>query len=308
MKKIVVTGANGFIGAHALHRLGKLGYEVHGVALEGEVLKEHASGRDISWHRLDLMDDRQRARLFEEVRPELLLHLAWYTEHGKYWTSDINLDWVRASLGMLKAFSRAGGERVVVAGTCAEYDWGRAQQPCVEDVTPTQPGTLYGASKNALRLVASAFCRQNGISMAWGRIFQPFGPYEPRGRLVPSVTLSLLRGEQARCTAGDQLRDFMHSSEVASAFAALVHGRVEGAFNIASGRPVSIKELVTMIARKLGRPELVRMGAIPTARDDPPVLLADVKRLNDEVGWRPGGDLDAWLDDTIDWWRQNLPK
>lgn len=308
MKKLMVTGANGFIGVHALHRLEKLGYEVHGIALEGESLKEPAKGPDITWHRLDLMDELQRARIFDEVRPQCLLHLAWYTEHGKYWTADANLDWVRASLGMLKAFSRAGGERAVIAGTCAEYDWGRVQQPCIEDLTPTEPRTLYGASKNGLRLISSAFCRQNGISLAWGRIFQPFGPYEPRPRLVPSVILSLLRGEQARCTAGDQLRDFMHTGEVASAFAALLRSRVEGAVNIASGRPTAIKDLVMMMARKLGHPELLRMGAIPVAPDDPPALLADVKRLNGEVGWRPEGDMDAWLDRTIEWWRQNLPK
>jgi len=307
MKKLIVTGANGFIGVHALHRLAGLGYEVHGIALEGEALKARSPEPGIIWHRLDLMDELQCARIFDEVRPELLLHLAWYTEHGKYWSSEKNLDWVRASLGMLGAFARSGGERAVMAGTCAEYDWGRVQQPCIEDVTPTEPRTLYGASKNGLRLISSAFCRQNGISLAWGRIFQPFGPYEPKLRLVPSVTVSLLRGQEARCTAGDQLRDFMHTPEVASALAALLHSRVEGAVNIASGRPVSIKDLVMMIARKLGHPELVRMGAIPAAKDDPPVLLADVRRLNDEVGWRPEGDLDAWLGRTIEWWRQNLP-
>lgn len=237
----------------------------------------------------------------EEVRPTHLLHFAWFAEPGKFWTSRENLRWVRASLGILEEFEKRGGERVVMAGSCAEYDWNHGY--CRENTTPLAPSTLYGNCKHALGISSSAFAEQANLSAAWGRIFSLYGPHEHPARLVSSVAASILKNESAPCSHGEQIRDFLHVSDVADAFAALLDSDVSGAVNIASGRPVAIKDIVHKIADKEGRRDLVRLGALPAPESDPPLLVANVGRLKNEVGWTPEYDLDRGLEDTINWWK-----
>jgi UDP-glucose 4-epimerase len=100
----------------------------------------------------------------------------------------------------------------------------------------------------------------------------------------------------------------MYSIDVGSAFVSLLDSKVEGPVNIASGKPVTIGDIVRTIASKIGRPDLVRLGAIPAPADEPPVILADTGRLNGDVGWKPKYSLDEGLDMTIEWWKQRMEK
>ena len=301
MKRVVITGARGFIGQQALQYLDREAFEIHCVTRDKDGESSH---HDVIWHITDLLDATESYDLFSSVRPTHLLHFAWYTEPGKYWTSERNLDWINASLLMLKHFIKFNGERVVFAGTCAEYDWSYGF--CSENVTPERPRTLYGVSKNSLRQVSESFCTQNDVSFSWGRIFFLYGPHEHPSRLVPSVITSLLKDEQAKVTHGSQIRDFLYCEDVASAMVALLDSDVEGTVNIGSGVPVSIRDVVNKISLILGRTELIRYGAIQTPEDEPPLIVADVRRLNNEVGWKQRYNLDAGLDKTIQWWKKAI--
>lgn len=298
MKRVLLTGATGFIGRHCLSPLMARGYEVHAVSSRPIATGEEGN---VHWHQANLLDSLQVAIIMNKVRPSHLLHFAWYTVPGKYWTSVENLRWVQASISLLQEFWQHGGQRVVMAGTCAEYDW--LYGYCSESTTPLAQTTLYGICKHSLQLMVSAFAKQQGLSSAWGRIFFLFGPHEHPDRLVAYVIRSLLRGEVARCSHGNQIRDFLYVKDVADAFVALLDSTVSGPVNIASGQPMALRELIYKIAEKLKREDLIRLGAVSTPPDEPPLLVADVRRLYGEVGWRPKYDLDAGLEQTIEWWK-----
>src|SRR5207247_9143331 len=108
---------------------------------------------------------------------------------------------------------------------------------------------------------------------------------------VASVIRSLLSGVHAGCSHGRQIRDFLYIRDAAEAFVALLHSKVAGSVNIASGHAIALRELIDIVADKVGRRDLVQLGAIPAADGEPPVLLADTTRLRDEVGWSPRYDL-----------------
>src|SRR6202790_4494362 len=108
----------------------------------------------------------------------------------------------------------------------------------MENSTPLLPTTLYGTSKHALERMLHSSSQQMGFSSAWGRIFFLYGPHEEPSRLVAYVVQSLLRAEPALCSDGNQVLDFVHVEDVASAFVALLESKVEGPVNIASGRAV----------------------------------------------------------------------
>ncbi len=293
MKRVLVTGATGFVGRNSLEPLAALGFEVHATHSKGT-----PSGSAM-WHRVDLMDRGAVGRLLDAVEPTHWLHFAWYAEHGQFWKSPQNLPWVEATLFLLREFAGRGGQRAVLAGSCAEYDWRYGL--CSEPTTPTEAATLYGTCKSALRTIAEAYAAGAGLSLAWGRIFFLHGPHEDERRLVPSVIRSLQRGEPVRCSHGRQYRDFLHVADCASAFAHLLDSEVTGAVNIASGQPVTIGTIVRTLAALIpgGASIPIEFGAFPTPPDDPPLLVADVRRLTQEVGWTPRFDLPTGLIQTI---------
>lgn len=306
MKRVLLTGARGFVGRWCVPELLARGYEVHAVSRGGAGPLEDSTREDslrLSWHSADLLDAAQMSDLLERVRPTHLLHVAWYTAHGRFWAATENLRWVGASLALFESFAAAGGRRVVAAGTCAEYA-PEGDAPCSEVSTPLAPATLYGACKHALRVMLEAFARQAGMSAAWGRLFFPYGPGEPQGKLIPSVARALLAGEPALCTHGRQVRDFIYVEDAAAALVALLDSEVEGAVNIAAGRGVTLAEVIEKTAARAGRPDLVRLGALPAPLGEPPSLWADAGRLRGEVGWSPRFSLDEGLDATVEWWRK----
>ncbi len=306
-----MTGATGLIGRHVLPLLLDEGHEVHAVARRRS---PDSDDDGAIWHELDLLDPQACAEMVEMVSPERLLHLAWYAEHGRFWSSPENVRWVEATLALLRAFVAADGSRVVVAGTCAEYDWNALEGApdeegpprCRESDTPLVPATLYGAAKHAVHLVAEPYLANRGVELAWGRIFFLYGPGEQPGRLVPSVIAPLLKGQETPTSDGGQVRDFMHVHDVGRAFAALLDSDRCGTFNISSGEPVTVRAVIERIAALTGDRELVRWGALSRPAGDPPVLLADVTRLREEVGFRPATTLDAGLESTVAWWRSRL--
>ncbi len=297
MTRVLVTGATGFVGRGALAPLLATGREVHAVSTRPA--PSWSSG-DVTWHQADLLEPGSEA-LVSELRPTQLLHLAWDAEPGRFWTSETNLQWVEASLRLLRAFAGAGGERAVLAGTCAEYAW-EDETHCVEGVTPLVPATLYGAAKHALHVLAEAHALQQGYGLAWGRIFFVFGPFEDERRLGGSVAAALAAGRPAPTSHGEQVRDFLYAPELAEAFVALLGSDVAGAVNLASGHPVAMKELICALGKASGRPELVELGARPAPSGEPRALTADVSRLRDVVGWRPTRSLAGAARDTMAWW------
>ncbi len=153
MKRVLLTGATGFIGRHCLPLLLARDYEVHVVSSKPPSENIY----DITWHQADLLNLEQVANLMAGVQPTHLLHFAWFTMPGKYWNSLENFHWVQASLNLLQAHLQHGGYRVVMAGTCAEYDWRYGY--CSELVTPLSPATAYGICKHSLQLMLDAHGR-----------------------------------------------------------------------------------------------------------------------------------------------------
>lgn len=300
MNKVLVTGAAGFIGRHCLELLLERGYEVHAVSTR----PVSGGAQGLHWHRADLTDSSQVKRMMGVIAPQKLLHLAWYVAPGACWGSLENIRWVEAGLQLVREFMHCGGRRVVVSGSCAEYDWRYGY--CSEQLTPAGPGSMYGAGKHALQVMIDALNRGGGLSAAWGRIFYLYGPFEHPQRLVPSVIISLLRGEPAECTHGNQVRDFLYVKDVAAALVKLLESGFEGPVNIASGEPVKLKTIINTIAGQLGGAGLLRLGARPAPEGEPPLLVADTGVLRRQVGWKPAYTLERGLEETISWWRENL--
>jgi nucleoside-diphosphate-sugar epimerase len=298
-KRVLVSGAGGFVGRRVLGDLLARGCEVHAVGRGAPA----SSPPDVRWHAADLLDAGARRALVAEIAPSHLLHLAWYAEPGAFWNARENASWVAATVGLVDEFAAAGGTRAVLAGTCAEYDWETADQPLAEDA-PLAPATFYGVCKDATRRVVEGQAERLGLSVAWGRIFFVYGPEEDERRLVAAVARKLVAGEPAQTSAGTQRRDFLHVDDVAGAFVALLDCDVRGAVNIGSGAGASVRSIVEQLAEAAGRPDLLDIGALAPRPGAPGEITADVGRLRDEVGFVPRHSLQDGLREAVAWWRE----
>jgi nucleoside-diphosphate-sugar epimerase len=298
---VLVTGATGFLGSRAAGHLLEAGADVTALV---------RSGADRA--RLGALAPRARVvegdvlapgseleALVRRVRPDACVHLAWYAVPGKYLDAPESFEHLEATLRLARALHATGSRRLVTAGTCFEYD---TTIGTLSEVARTDPRYLYAACKLAVFSVLREASRLWDRSYCHLRFFHQYGPWENDGRLVPAVVRALLRGEEARVTAGEQVRDYLHVDDVGRAIAHAALAPLEGAVNVGSGVPVRVRDLVEAAARACGRPELVRFGAIPQRDGDPAVVCADASKLR-ASGWAPRWALDEGLADTVHFWR-----
>lgn len=300
MKRVLLTGAHGFIGRSCIDPLQRRGFEVHAVS---RTPTKPTFNPGVKWHTVELLNPLAVARLFETVAPSHVLHAAWYTTHGNFWTATENAQWVRASLAIGEEFARIGGQRMVTVGTCAEYRWGSDRLS--ENASELTPSTFYGTCKHALHQVQAGYLARTGVSFGWGRVFFPYGPYESPNKLISSVIRALLAGNPAECSSGEQLRDFIYVEDAARALVRLLDSDLDGAVNIATGEAVSVADAAREVARQLQREDLLRLGALPRREGDPAAIVADTQRLNEVLRYQPHHDLQSGIAKAIEFWREH---
>jgi nucleoside-diphosphate-sugar epimerase len=287
--RLLLTGATGFVGRQVLEHLGPA-YDVHCTS------RQMQRADDAAWHQVDLRDPDTCRQLIADIRPDILIHAAWNTEHGIFWEADDNADWLHAGRALFSAFADYGGARVIGCGSCAEYA-GESSEPRreSEDQSGAEPATSYGRAKLAL----FQHLRTLRVEHAWARIFLAYGRGEDQRRLVPSIARALLRGEPAACSSGRQLRDFIDVRELGRAVAMLASSSVTGSINLGQGEECSIADVAMLLGNIAGRPDLIRLGALPDRAGEPQRLVPDLTRQRDELGFAPEITLRQGLCDVL---------
>ncbi len=288
--RVLLTGASGFVGREVVPQLLGAGAEVHTLG------RSSVDRAGVIHHPADLLAGVDRG-MVQAIGASHLLHLAWEAKPG-FWEASENLDWVAASIGLVRAFVAGGGQRAVIAGSCAEYDWtgsGRLE----EATSPILPATLYGTAKASLHTVLAKAAPGLGLSLAWARIFFPYGPGERPERLLGSLLEAAHRGSVAKVSEGSQRRDFIHVEDVAAAMVAILGAPVEGVLNVASGEATTVRHFVELASQAAGSADRVSYGAIPARPDDPPLIKGAIDRLLTETAYRPRFTLAAGVADAV---------
>jgi nucleoside-diphosphate-sugar epimerase len=298
LEKLLITGASGFIGTEIVRRLAQENkWDIYAVS----------SGRKPSCfptgvHPVvaNLLDGSDREAVMRSVRPDIMIHLAWALETGKFLNSPKNLLWLEASLHLLRLFCD-GGRRFIFSGSSSEYVE-RDDGMCQEDEFG-KPKNLYGKCKLAFSTTAAEYCGQVGTDFAVMRFFSVYGENDVRPSALPTAIQSFLRGEEMTCKAPNNQWDYVYIKDVSEAALRVVDSNLCGIVNVGSGRPQRMEDAFRLIAEKMGCPELLR---IENADLPGKILVADTAKLKQICGITCDTDFSTGLDATINWWKSRL--
>lgn len=304
--KVLLTGAAGFVGSQVARILADSGCIVHAPIRPGGCLNRITDIQEkLQIFACDLGATNDIGSHLEAMRPDICIHLAWHLTAGGVQAGVGNLESLIASINLGARLAETGCRRMVVAGSCFEYD---ANAGYLSETSSTKPTSLYDASKLSALYILEQMCRASNMELAWLRLFPLYGPYEAPQRLVPSVIQALLAGREAEVTRGEQVRDYLHVADAAEAICSVAKSRLTGIVNIGSGRPVLVSDIVEMLGSLIGRSDLVRLGARPYRDDEPMFLCANNRRLIENTEWRPRFTLEGGLRQTVEWWSGNAMR
>lgn len=270
-KRVLVTGATGFVGRQIVRTLTAQGADVVVVVRQGKVSQVEALPR--------IADVTSTPDAFAEspdwwaktcAGVDTVIHSAWHVEPENYLQSPKNLDCLSGTLNIARGAVRAGVRRFVGVGTCVEYD---LTLGVLSVVTPLNPRTPYAGAKAATYMALSQWLPAQSVEFVWCRLFYLYGEGEDERRLVPYVRAKLAAGEVAELTSGTQIRDFLDVVEVGRLIAESALGTQQGPVNICSGVPITVRQLAEQIADEYGRRDLLKFGARPDNLLDPPCVL-----------------------------------
>jgi nucleoside-diphosphate-sugar epimerase len=297
MRQALVTGANGFIGRRVVERLLRDGADVVALVRPGRQFPER--WRD----QVDVIacTDWTEPGLSQAVADrgfDIAFHLAAYgvdpADRDLDQLLNVNIA-VPAVLVRLCAARNAG---LVMSGTFSEYLAPATLIP-LDEQSPLERTKLYGASKAAGGLMASALATTRGVGLRILRLFQVYGPGEAAHRLLPSLVSGLAQGRRVALSAGTQVRDFVHVDDAVDAcMAAAAHLRQHPpsarTWNVCTGVGHSVREFASLVADAMGAPcGLLGFGDRPLRPDDVPWLVGDHTRIGRELGWHPRHDLET---------------
>ncbi len=312
-RRVLVTGATGFLGANLLLRLLASGAEVTLLArtpqasarLDG-LLRTLARG---GYPRPTIIPgdllDSSVVHAAVGSRPQVVFHLAAAGVNPAAETRAVLQTNILGTWNLLEACKRLDLQRFVYSGSCSEYGSGRDLS---EEMLPA-PTTAYGASKASAGILVRTYAQTFGLPAVHLRPFMAYGPLERRGRLVPNTILSGLAGCEIRMTAGEQERDFVYVDDVVEGFllAAVCPAEdcVGQVINLSSGQGTKIREVVSLILEIISCPVRPQFGALPYREGETWQQSGANRRARELLGWSPRTSLPEGLERTVNWIMEN---
>ena len=295
-QRVMVTGASGFLGSHLCRRLRTEGAGIYAISRSAR----EDTGDRFCWLQADLNDLSAVRRMLLEVRPDVVFHLSGIASG----VSELQLvlptlhSLLVSTVNLLTVATEIGIARIVLLGSL--------QEPIPDNADPT-PSSPYAAAKWASSAYGRMFCRIYGLPVVNVRVFQTYGPGQDVRKLIPYVTLTLLRRQRPQLSSGIWEADWIYIDDVISGLiaAAQVRDVPRRTIDLGSGSLISVRDIVMHLVRLTRSPVTPVFGALPD-RPLEPVRVAGLAEAQRVLAWKPTVSMIEGLRRTVDAYRQTM--
>jgi UDP-glucose 4-epimerase len=307
MKRVILTGGTGFVGANLARRLLHEGHEVYLLVRSGYIpWRIKAIRADVRIVEVELSDRDNLTRVLRDIRPEWIFHLA---AHGAYsWQNDLQRivqTNILGTINLVEACLAVGFDAFVNTGSSSEY--GFKDHAAMEEEW-LEPNSYYAVAKASATLFCRYTAKRNRAHIPTLRLYSVYGPYEEPGRLMPALILRGLRGELPALVNPDAARDYVYVDDVNNAYllAANKPGQEFGAvYNVGTGVQRTLRQAVEAARRVLGIGEEPRWGSMPGRQWDANIWVADNRKAKRDLGWQPRYTFEQGFCQMVEWFRSN---
>jgi len=303
VKRVILTGATGFVGANLARRLLHDGHEVHALVRKGyTVWRIEDLQPSLQLHEADISDASEVARVIQAVRPEWVFHLAAYG--GSSWQKDerqmVESNLV-STIHLVNACAKTGVEVLVNTGTSSEYGY-KDHAPKEDDWL--EPNSGYALTKASATMYCRLRAQQDKLNIPTLRLYSAFGPYENPLRLIPTLVLSGMGGRLPPLVNPDIARDYIFMDDVVDAYlkVAAHTGSEPGAiYNIGTARQTTLREAVNIVTRVMKLTVDPRWGSMPDRDWDTSVWVSANQKAVTKLGWKPRFSFEEGFRQTVAW-------
>ena len=307
-KRILITGATGFVGANLTHRLLKNGATPHIILRkESNSWRIEEALKNLNLYHVDLEDKNGLERVIAKIKPEIIFHCACFGGYPFQCDSEkiFNVNFI-GTVNLLNACLKSGFECFVNTGSSSEY--GIKVHP-MQESDIVEPVSDYGISKASAALFCQGLAKRENLSVVTLRLFSPFGYFEDQRRLIPDVMISCLNKKTVKISSPNAVRDFIFMEDVIDAYlkavenSAAISGEI---INISGGKQHSVKEVVKKIVDIWNEKIDIEWFSYANPRIEPVKWQGDISKAEKKIDWRPKHTLDDGLKITAAWFEKNI--
>jgi nucleoside-diphosphate-sugar epimerase len=299
MKKVLLTGASGFLGSHLAEELLHQGFSVVALKRNASNIWRCCDFSDrIKWVNCDNISDAES--LIVESKPEILIHTAWSgvkaSDRDNLIEQEKNLSFL---VSLLEISKKAGINKIIALGTQAEYG---TFEGIVDETYPCNPNSAYGAAKLCSSVLLKTFSEQNNIDWFWIRIFSVFGPKEDKNWLIPATINNLLDKKGMELTLCDQKYDYLYTKDFVLGILSIIkfNNNQSGIYNMSSGKSIKLKDMLTFLENRLSpNKKLLKIGALPYRPNQVMHMQGNSDRFFNSFNFRPIHSTFEGLEETI---------
>ena len=302
MNKVLVIGANGFLGSHLSKKLASEGIEVIALVAKGW---DYSSIKGINQiqcveFELETLTDLDNQSFLTGV--DTIYHMAWAGVSTTLKNeAEIQAKNILYGLSVLEFAQRHGINRVIVPGSASEYACG---QGIINGKNESAPSDLYSASKVATRFLCQTYAKQHDIDLIWTAITSIYGPGRNDNNLITYAIKTLLKGEKPSFTGLEQQWDYLYIDDLIDALIAIGHKGKGGAiYPIGSGEHRQMNEYVQIIRDAINPALSLGIGDLPYKNKTIDNQILDISSLQKDTGFQPKYSFEQGIKRTIDYFK-----
>ncbi|MEG1942049.1 MAG: NAD-dependent epimerase/dehydratase family protein [Cetobacterium sp.] len=310
MKKILLTGATGFVGSNLVRALIKRGYEVNILSRNSSNMwRLHDIYDKLKDWKVDLLEKEKLKQVIQEINPDYICHLAIYGGYPnqKEEKKIIETNFI-GTINLLEALENIDFKCFINTGSSSEYGI-KSKKMNEEDIC--NPITPYGIAKLSSTLYCNYKSLESKKNIGTLRLFSPYGDFEENGRLIPSLFTKLLKNENVDLANPLAARDFIYIKDVIELYLKvlekpeLIKGQI---FNVCSGQQGTVGEVAEYVKEIVVSKGQLNYGNLEGRKFDTNIWVGDCEKISKVYDWQPQYSLKDGLLETYKWYKKNLLK